>query len=77
MEGGNDGHGRTMWMEIMKAFNCKAFSTLLSCGDRKSKAFTHNAWGKHENASQLGYILGQRMCAGTSYRHNKGKLCST
>ena len=47
---------KAMWLEIMTGFKCKASSTWVSCDDRGEQAFTHEACGKMERASQSDYM---------------------
>ena len=35
---------KTLWLDVMKGFNCKAVSTLSSCDDRTEKSLSHKAW---------------------------------
>ena len=37
-----EGLMKTMWLEVMKEFSCKAVSTRSTCDDRKETAFKKN-----------------------------------
>ena len=56
VEAGPGGLKKSMLLEILTAFGCKAMSTRLSCDDQRDKAFAHTALDKNE------------MCTGTSTR---------
>ena len=36
---------KTMWLEVMKDFNCMAVPAWLSCDDWRERAFTHKKAG--------------------------------
>ena len=51
---------KSMLLDTLTDFGCKAMSTWLGCDGQRDKAFAHMALGKIERSSQLDYIPGPK-----------------
>ena len=61
---------KTMRLDVMREFKCKAVSSALSnCDDRREKQ--HKAWRKNGRLSQVDHILRPKTGTCASYKHNE------